>query len=618
MDEGGPVVSSGANLDSDAGDVGARVLAPMGHLRRVLVFVRPHRRAAGLSLLLLAVVACMDLAIPRLIQHIIDHGIAAGDPAVVALTSVAMIGISALSTLAAIGNNALSVRAGEGVARDLREALFVKVQSLSSGNLDRLRTGDLLVRLTSDVSAVRTLVQISLRIGTRAPLMMLGSLLMMVATSRELALSLLPLLCVAGAVIVFFIVKMEPRYALVQSRLDALNNVLQENIAGVRLVKALVRAEHERERFAVANDELTQRSIAVMTFTSSMAPLLTLCVNIGLLIVVWSGGLKAIAGRLSLGELVAFANYILSLMTPLVLMTMLSSIWASGLASARRITQVLETVPDVQDSPSAMALPADAPGSVSFERVSLSYHGTGSEPALDDIDLDVKPGETIGIVGATGAGKTTLVNLIARAYDPTAGSVRIAGHDLRELTLDSVLAQVGMVPQEALLFSGSVSENIRYGKPDASDAEVVAAARAAQADEFVSRLPGGYAAQIAQRGANLSGGQRQRLAIARALLPKPKILILDDSTSAVDLETEAKVHEALLSSKGDRTTFIVAQRISTVLAADQIVVLDKGRIAARGRHRELLLASAVYREIYESQLGPAPELRAMSFEGAEP
>jgi len=578
----------------------------MEPLRRVLRFVRPYRRLALLSLLLLSFMVCLDLALPRLIQRIIDQGIAGHDRAVVIGTSLAMLGISALSTLLAIGNNAYSVQVGEGVARDLRDALFVKIQSFSFGNLDGQKTGQLMVRLTSDVNAIKGLVQISLRIGTRAPLMMVGSALLMISTSRELALTMLPLLFGTSVLIVLFVLRMEPLYRLVQTKLDALNNVLQENIAGVRVVKALVRADFEQQRFAVANDEMTRRSIDVMKFMSSMGPVLTLCVNLGLLIVIWSGGHQAIAGRLSLGQLVAFSNYMLSTMTPLVMMTLLSTIWAAGLASAKRMNEVLETVPDVRDAPDAVSLPLDAQPRVAFEDVSFTYQGEGNEPVLSEIVLHAEPGQTLGILGATGAGKSTLVQLIPRFYDASSGRVSLAGHDVRTVTQDSLLAQVGMVPQEAILFRGTIRDNIRYGRPDASEEEVVSAARAAQAEEFILRLPAGYDSPVEQRGANFSGGQKQRLALARALLLQPRLLILDDSTSAVDVETEIQIQAALDAGKRERTTVVVAQRISTVLHADQILVLDKGRIVARGTHRELLASSVVYREIYDSQLGHAP------------
>lgn len=575
----------------------------MSPLRRLLGFVRPYRALAVWSLILLAALVCLDLALPRLIQRIIDKGILAHDRRVVLTTALVMLGISVLGTVMAIGNNAFSVRVGEGVARDLREALFLRIQAYSFGNLDRQKTGQLMVRLTSDVAAIKALIQISLRIGTRAPLMMAGSLLLMFSTSRDLALTLLPLLAATIVLIVFFVGRMEPLFRKVQAKLDGLNNVLQENIAGARLVKALVRADFEGARFAVVNGEMTEQSIRVMKFMAAMMPVLSVCVNAGMVIVVWSGGLQAIHGRLSLGEIVAFANYLLSTMVPLVMMTLLSNTWAAGLVSARRLDEIFDIVPEVRDAPGAAVLPAEAQPRVAFDDVSFAYHGAGNEPVLTNVTLDAAPGQTVAILGATGAGKSTLVNLIPRFYDATAGRVVIAGHDVREVTQASLLALAGVVPQEALLFSGTVRDNIRYGKPDATNDEVIAAATAAQAHEFISRLPRSYDAPVETRGANFSGGQKQRLALARALLLRPRLLILDDSTSAVDVRTEIAIQDALEADKAGRTTFVVAQRISTVLKADQIIVLDKGRVVAQGKHRELLASSPVYREIYDSQLG---------------
>jgi ATP-binding cassette subfamily B multidrug efflux pump len=577
-------------------------IGPMDHLRRLLGFVRPYTRLAVLSLVLLAALVVLDLAIPRLIQRIIDQGIARRDSRLVVETALIMLGISALSAVIAIGNNLFSVQVGEGVARDLREALFLKIQSYSFGNLDRQKTGQLLVRLTSDVSAIKSLTQISLRIGTRAPLMLVGSLILMVSTSPRLALALLPLLLVTSVLIGFFILRTEPLFRTVQAKLDVLNGVLQENIAGARLVKSLVRGGFEGERFELANGEMTERSIAVMQFAAAMMPSLTLCINVGMVVVIWAGGLDAISGELSVGQIVAFTNYMLSTMTPLVMMTMLSNTWAAGLASAARVQEVLDTAPEVQDADGARELPAGAPADVEFRDVSFAYRDD-PEPVLQQIVLHAKPGQTIAILGATGSGKSTLVQLIPRFYDATDGEVRFAGNDVRELQQASLLRKIGIVPQESLLFSGTVRDNIRYGNPSATDAQVVAAARAAQAHEFIAQLPDGYDARVAPRGANFSGGQKQRLAIARALLPEPDVLIFDDSTSAVDVETETKIQDALAEKSHGRTTFIVAQRVSTVLKADTIVVLERGRVVATGTHPELMADSAVYQEIYASQLG---------------
>ena len=569
---------------------------------KVFGFIRPYRREALISLALLGLMAVLDLAIPRLIQRIIDQGIARGDEPLVVQTALLMLGISALSTLTAIGNNRYSVRTGEGVARDLREALFLKIQSFAFADLDRRQTGQLLVRLTSDIAAIKSLVQISLRIGTRAPLMIAGSMILMIATSPQLALALLPVLLVTLGLIAFFIVKTEPLFRTVQSKLDVLNGVLQENIAGVRLVKALVRGAYEVTRFARANAEMTDRSVAVMRFMSAMMPALSLCLNFGMVVVIWSGGLSTIRGELTLGQIVAFGNYLLSTMSPLMMMSLLANTWASGLASADRVQEVLDVVPEVQDAPNARALPEGAAVRVELADVGFAY-GADLEPVLREIALHAEPGQTIAILGATGSGKSTLVGLIPRFYDVTSGRVCVAGEDVRELTQASLLSKIGVVPQESLLFSGTVRENISYGRPSASDAEVQAAALAAQAHEFIVKLPGGYEGRIAPRGGNLSGGQRQRLAIARALLLDPELLILDDSTSAVDVETETKIQDALAQRAARRITLVVAQRISTVLRADQIIVLERGRIVARGTHAELMQTSAIYREIYASQLG---------------
>ena len=573
--------------------------------RRLFGFLAPYRRLAALALALLSALVFLDLAIPRLIQRLIDEGILRHDRSVVLQTAASMLGISAVSVLVAVGNNASSVRVGEGVARDLREALFLKIQTYSFGNLDRQRTGQSMVRLTSDVAAIKSLTQISLRIGTRAPLMMIGSLILMISTSVRLALTMLPLLLVTSVLIGVFVLRTEPLFRTVQTRLDALNTVLQENLAGARLVKALVRGEFEARRFAVANEAMTDRSIEVMQIMSTMTPALTLCVNIGLVVVLWSGGRQSIQGELSIGQLVAFINYMLTTMTPLIMMTMLSNTWAAGLASARRVDEILGTVPDVLDAPGAAPLPAAAnlAARVALEKIAFTYHGESDGTVLEDICLTAEPGQTIAILGSTGAGKSTLVSLIPRFYDATSGRVVVSGVDVRALTQGSLLEHLGLVPQESILFSGTVKDNVRYGRPDATDDEVFAAARAAQAHEFVSRLSQGYDTHVQPRGDNFSGGQKQRLAIARALLLRPAVLILDDSTSAVDVETETRIQDALDAMRPRPTTFVVAQRISTVLKADKIVVLDKGRIVAQGTHRELMSSSAIYQEIYESQLG---------------
>ena len=575
----------------------------MQQVFKLLRFVRPYWKTSVLALFLLVVVVILDLAIPRLVQRIIDQGIIAGNMQVVGRTFLLMLVISAFDTIFAIGNNIYSVQVGEGVARDLREALFVTIQSFSFGNLDRMKTGQLMVRLSSDANIFQRLVQISLRIGTRAPLIMLGSMLLMYNTDPRLALMLVPLLVVTLVLIVFFILKMGPLYLTLQQKLDRLNTVLQENIAGVRVVKAFVRDEHEARRFEVSNEDYTERNIRIMEWMATMGPTLSTCVNIGIVVVIWRGGLQVISGQLTTGEIVAFVNYLQTALGSLLIMGNLASVWAAGIASSKRVNEVFETIPEVEDAPNAPALPETAQPRLRFENIGFHYNGTTETAVLQGINLAIEPGQTVAILGATGAGKTTLVNLIPRFYDVTKGRLLVDGADVRDVTQDSLLSRIGVVPQETVLFTGTVRDNIRYGRPDAGQDEVEAAARAAQAHDFILDLPDGYDTQIEERGGNLSGGQKQRIAIARALLLHPDILILDDSTSAVDVETETKIQGYLETWMAGRTCFMVAQRISTVLKADKIIVLDRGRVAAEGTHRELLQSSPIYQEIYASQLG---------------
>lgn len=574
----------------------------MSDLLRLLRFAAPYWRRSLAALALLAAAVVIDLSIPRLIQRMIDSGINARDMHVVVTTTALMLALSLLQALIAIGNNLLSVEVGERVARDLREELFLRIQAFSFGNLDRLNTGRLMVRLSSDTTAIQRMVQVSLRIGTRAPLLMLGSLVLMFITDARLAWMIVPGLLATAAVIVLFVSRMGPLFRVVQRKLDRLNTVLQENIAGVRVVKAFVRADHEAARFAGANAEYTDDNIRVMHFIATLGPATSVCVNVCMVVVIWAGGLQSIGGGVSVGQLVAFLNYLQTTMGPLAIMVMVANVWSAAGASSSRLLEVLDTVPEVQDPADPQPLPGP-PVAIELAGVDFRYSGTQEGLVLAGVNLRAEPGRTIAILGATGSGKSSLVNLIPRFYDATAGRVLWNDTDVRRVRQRDLMLEVGVVPQETVLFSGSVRDNIRFGKPDASEDEVVAAAQAAQAHDFIARLPDGYDTRLEQRGVNLSGGQKQRIAIARALLLEPAILILDDSTSAVDVATETKIQDAIKSSMKDCTCFVVAQRISTVLKADRIVVLDRGRIVAQGTHAEVMRASPVYQEIYASQLG---------------
>jgi ATP-binding cassette subfamily B protein len=437
---------------------------------------------------------------------------------------------------------------------------------------------------------------------------MLGSLILMFVTDSRLALMVMPVLLVTFAVIVFFVTRMGPLFLVVLKKLDRLNTVLQENIAGVRLVKAFVRAEYEGERFAEVNEEYTDQNIRVMRFMATLFPMMGMLVNIGIVIVIWAGGIQSIRGDVSVGQIVAFINYLHTTMGPLGIMVMLANVVAAGTASAERINEVLETVPEVQDAPETLSLPEGRAQRISFEGVNFQYNGTNNASVLRGIDLVAEPGQTVAILGATGAGKSSIVNLVPRFYDVAVGKITWNGMDIRDVKQSDLLMQVGVVPQETVLFSGTVRENIRYGRPGASDEEVIAAAKAAQAHDFIMNLPDGYETRVEERGVNLSGGQKQRIAIARAILLRPAVLILDDSTSSVDVETETKIQNAMKEWMQESTSFVVAQRISTVLHADKILVVDEGQIVAQGTHSELMKSSPVYQEIYASQLGDGVRL----------
>jgi ATP-binding cassette subfamily B protein len=576
----------------------------MNQVAQLFRFLKPYWKKSVISLVLLTAVVVMDLAIPRLVQRVVDQGVNAQNMHVVVNTFFIMLGISFLNTIFAIGNNNFSVQVGEGVARDMREAIFLKIQSFSFGNLDRLQTGQLMVRLSNDSGVVQRLFQITLRIGTRAPLLMIGSIILMFNTAPQLAVIMLPLLIITSALIAAFSIKLGPLFLTMQQKLDKLNTVLQENIAGVRVVKAFVRARHEASRFEEANEDFTERNVRVTQLMSTLSPILNFALNIGVVIVIWSGGLQSIRlGNLSTGQIIAFVNYLQTTVVPLLNLVNLANIWAAAIASATRVNEVLDAVIEVRDAPDAVTLPASCRPQITFENVCFHYNGSTDESVLHGISLTVEPGQKVAILGATGSGKSTLINLIPRFYDACEGRVLVDGMDIRKVSQDSLLAQIGIVPQETVLFSGTVRENIRYGRPDATDEEVVAGAIAAQAHDFILELPEGYETHVEERGTNLSGGQKQRVAIARALLTNPSILILDDSTSSVDVETETKIQTALDNLMKGRTSFIVAQRISTVLKADKIVVIDKGQIAAEGTHRELLQSSPIYQEIFASQLG---------------
>jgi len=574
----------------------------MSELRRISKYTKPYRKEIVLAVILLGLVVVADLSIPRLIQVIIDEGVANRDMDKIISTSLLMIGASILSALFMVGNTIFSVRAARSTEADIREALFKKIQTFSFGNLDDFTTGQLLTRLSSDLNQVQMFLTMLLRMFTRAPLMFIGSISIMILTNFELSKIMFVLIPATTILVYLFISKVQPYFAMVQEKLEYLNQVMQENLVGIRVVKAFVRRDYENERFEDANNQLYETQLSFTQLLSIFFPIVMVLMNMGSVAIIYFGGLQVFVGTTSVGTIMAFVNYVFSTMFPVMMLAMMAGQISSASASAERIMQVLDSEPDVQDKPNAIKL-SEIKGKVVFNDVEFSYADDGGDPVLRDISFTAEPGETVAILGSTGSGKSSLINLIPRFYDVTKGQITLDGNDVRDIDMESLRSYIGISLQDVALFSGTIRENIRYGRPDAPQEDVEKAAKAAQAHEFIMGFPNGYDTLVGERGTNLSGGQKQRLAIARALLIKPKILILDDSTSAVDIETEIKIEEALEKQLAGATRFVIAQRISTVLNADKILVLDEGKIVAEGKHSELMDTSPIYKEIYDSQLG---------------
>ncbi len=567
-------------------------------MKSLLVYLKPYWKQALIAPLLMIVEVAMDLMQPRMMQRIVDDGIRSGNQKLVLETGLIMLIFALIGAVGGIGCTVFAVRAAFSFGTDLRSSVYRKMQTLSFGNLDQLGTGQLVTRLTNDVTQIQEVVLIGLRILVRIPLIMLGSLLMAFLTSPRLALMALPLLPPLALMLWFVVRRASPLYRRVQDALDRLNTVIQENLAGVRVIKAFVREEHEKGRFRDANVDMTAQSIQAMQLTAITGPVLLLLMNVCIAGIIWFGGIAANTGTLTVGEIIAVITYLTQMLSSVLMVSMLMIRLSRAQASTERVNEILNSIPDIQDRPNALQ-EFNPRGRVAFENVTFGY----GEPVLKEVSFVAEPGQTVAILGTTGSGKTSLIHLIPRFYDVTEGRVTIDGVDVRDISHSALRAHIGIALQEAVLFSGTITENIRQGNLKADDDTVKDAAQAAQADEFITNLPEAYATQLGQRGVNLSGGQKQRMSIARALIRKPTILILDDSTSAVDVETEVSIQDALATLMDGRTSFVVAQRISTVLNADKILVLDDGRLVAEGTHQSLIHSSPIYRQIYDSQLG---------------
>jgi ATP-binding cassette subfamily B multidrug efflux pump len=573
----------------------------MKALAKLLRFIRPYWLWACLAPLLMVGEALLDLMQPRFVRQIIDQGIVPGNPAVVIQTLGWMVAVFVIAALCGAGCCYFAVRASYGMGAALRKAVFEKIQSLSFGNLDRMASSALSTRLTSDTNQVQEMIMMMLRGMVRMPVLLLGSFVMALWISPRLGIVFLVVLPLLVTGLVIILRKAFPLYRDVQHGLDELNRVLQENLAGVRVVKAFARDAHESARFDSANSGLVARMTAAVRMSARTTPVLALILNAGVVGALWIGGHGVYAGEMKVGEVVAFISYLMQAHMALLLFSNLIIQLSRAQASARRLVELLETKPDVKPSDSTIRL-ADCQGRIVFENVTFSYDSAGKDPVIKNVSFVAEPGQTVALLGATGAGKSSLVQLIPRFYEVTAGRITLDGHDVRDLPETELRAHIGIALQEVILFRTSVGENIGLGVAETDAEEIQASARRAQADEFIQRMPQRYETAVGQRGVNLSGGQKQRMAIARALLPKPTVLILDDSTSAVDLQTEARIFAELAAQPFRQTRFVVAQRVSTVMNADLILVIDDGAIVVQGIHRDLMQSSSIYREIYESQI----------------
>jgi ATP-binding cassette, subfamily B, multidrug efflux pump len=550
-----------------------------------------------------------DLAQPTLMASIIDRGIGAGDQGLILRLGLAMLGVTVVGIAGGIGCSIFASRASMGTATDLRSSLFRRVLSFSFDGLGIFPTGTLVTRLTSDVVQVQNFVLMMLRLMVRAPLLSVGGMVMALVINPHLASVLLLALPVLAAALVFVIAKGFPLFRKVQAALDSVNTVVRENLAGVRVVKAFVRRAFEVARFGQANDHLTDLTMTASRVMGTLMPLILLIMNLSVVATLYLGGIQVNSGGTEVGKVLAFVSYMTQILFSLMMVAFLLMAVSRAKASADRISEVLSKPrqEDVLALPQALGDQArpvsDGKGvCVRFDQVWYRYPQAADLPVLKGISLTAQPGETIGILGSTGSGKSTLVHLLPRFNEPTAGRVLFDEHDIGDLPLRAIRDRIGIVLQDSVLFSGTIRENLLWGKPEATDEEVVVATRLAQAEDFIAAMADGLDTVIGQRGVGLSGGQRQRLCIARALLRKPDLLVLDDATSSVDLGTEARIQAGLRQLSG-MTVFVVAQRISSVLDADRIVVMDDGNVVGSGTHEELLASNEVYREIYTSQVG---------------
>lgn len=579
-------------------------------VKRYAAYIKPYLSAFLLAPLLMLTEVFGEILLPKFMSMIINNGVADRDTGYIIRMGIIMVLTAIVMAAGGIGGAYFSAKASICFTSDLRDALFAKVQNFSFKNIDQYSTGSLVTRLTNDVQQVQNVTMMGLRLLFRAPGMLIGALIMAFLMNAKLALVILIVIPFLSIAIVTIMVKAFPRFTLMQKKIDKLNSGIQEALTNVRVIKSFVREDYEEEKFQTMNQDLKDSSLNAMKIVIATMPIMMFAMNVTTLAVVWYGGNIIIAGNMQVGDLTAFTTYIVQILMSLMMLSMVLLQSSRAIASVKRISEVLDTEIDLTDENASRKDLKVTEGKVEFKDVAFGYSNEGGEKILEHINFTAEPGKVLGIIGTTGSGKTSLVQLIPRLYDVTEGQVLVDGVDVREYSLKNLRDGVGMVLQKNVLFSGTIDENLRWGNEEASEEEVRSAAGAAQADGFVISFTKGYDSDLGQGGSNVSGGQKQRLCIARALLKKPKILILDDSTSAVDTATEAKIRESFSTTLKDTTKIIIAQRIGSVESADKIIVLDDGKIIGMGTHEELMKNCEAYQEIYYSQRDREKEVSA--------
>ncbi len=567
---------------------------------KLFKFLKPYRLSVMTALGLIFLQAISELYLPTLMANIVDIGVVDGNTTYIFKVGILMILIAIGGTLCAIVSSYLSAKTSTAFGRDLRGQVFKRAEDFSLNEFDKIGTSSLITRTTNDITQIQQVVMMSLRMMARAPMMAIGGIIMAVSKNAKLSLVIVFVIPIILLGILAVAKKGVPLFKVMQTKLDKLNQVLRENLMGVRVIRAFNRVDHEKKRFKEANYDLTSTAIKVNKLMSALMPTMSLILNFTTIAVIWFGAIKIDSGAMQVGDLMAFIQYVMQIMFALIMVSMMFVMIPRASASAVRINEVLDTIPEIKDPAKSSTNDATS-GLVEFKNVIFSYPGA-EEPAINDISFTARPGKVTAIIGGTGSGKSTLINLIPRFYDIDSGSILLDGVDIRQMEQKNLRNKIGFVPQKAVLFTGTIAENIRYGKEDATDEEVRLAAEIAQATDFISNMKDGFDSVIAQGGTNVSGGQKQRLSIARALVRRPEIYLFDDSFSALDFKTDAKLRGALKDETTNSTLIIVAQRVSTIIDADQIIVLDKGKIAGVGNHEELLKTCEVYREIVYSQL----------------